>query len=250
MSRSRDGTWLTTFSPIRTKPDEIDSRPATIRSAVVLPHPDGPTSTMNSPSPMSRRNSSTAFVPSAYTLLTLSNSTPAIALQLAAYPAGSLREPDRCASGICRGGPRDVFSEGGVGISVQNGRSPARTKGGSRDGACTQRWSSPFEFELRLAQRLVERQLDERDEDGVAVEGNDVAHGHELAQRHDQVGGRIALDEEHVLLGKHALLEEHGSEEHLVAQRLVEEHVGAELVGEERRHEEQRHVRERFVALV
>ena len=64
MSRSREGTWLTTRSPIRTTPLEISSSPATIRSAVVLPQPDGPTSTMNSPSAMSRSRESTAFVPS------------------------------------------------------------------------------------------------------------------------------------------------------------------------------------------
>src|SRR6476660_9069505 len=60
MSRSRDGTWLTTRSPIRTTPPEISSNPATIRRAVVLPEPDGPTRTMNSPSAMSRSSASTA----------------------------------------------------------------------------------------------------------------------------------------------------------------------------------------------
>ena len=40
------------------------SSPATIRSAVVLPHPDGPTKTINSPSAISRERSSTATVPS------------------------------------------------------------------------------------------------------------------------------------------------------------------------------------------
>ena len=49
MSRSRDGTWFTTRSPIRIAPSEIASSPATIREAVVFPQPDGPTSTMNSP---------------------------------------------------------------------------------------------------------------------------------------------------------------------------------------------------------
>ena len=39
--------------PIRISP-RVSSRPATIRSAVVLPHPDGPTRTMNSPSATSR----------------------------------------------------------------------------------------------------------------------------------------------------------------------------------------------------
>ena len=42
MSRSLGGTVLTTRSPMRIVPSVIVSRPATIRSAVVFPHPDGP----------------------------------------------------------------------------------------------------------------------------------------------------------------------------------------------------------------
>jgi hypothetical protein len=38
---------------IETVPDEIDSSPAIMRSVVVLPQPDGPNSTMNSPCAMS-----------------------------------------------------------------------------------------------------------------------------------------------------------------------------------------------------
>src|SRR5579864_666292 len=78
MSRSRDGTWLTIRSPILRTPLEMSSSPATMRRAVVLPHPDGPTSTMNSPSWISRFRSWTAVVPSAYVFVTRSNDTPAI----------------------------------------------------------------------------------------------------------------------------------------------------------------------------
>src|SRR5579862_2110632 len=77
MSRSRDGTWLTTRSPIRNTPLEMSSRPATIRSAVVFPQPDGPTRTMNSPSWIARSSSLTAVVPSGYVFVTWSNVTPA-----------------------------------------------------------------------------------------------------------------------------------------------------------------------------
>ena len=59
------GTWFTTRSPMRTVPSEISSRPATMRSAVDLPQPEGPTSTMNSPSAISSVMSLTALVPSA-----------------------------------------------------------------------------------------------------------------------------------------------------------------------------------------
>src|SRR5690242_11062454 len=78
MSRSRDGTWLTTRSPIFSTPREMSSRPATMRSAVVLPQPDGPTRTMNSPSSMPRLRVFTAVVPPGYVFVTPSNVTPAI----------------------------------------------------------------------------------------------------------------------------------------------------------------------------
>src|SRR5213593_4749125 len=47
MSRSFGGRSLTTRSPIVISPAVISSSPATIRSVVDLPHPEGPTRTMN-----------------------------------------------------------------------------------------------------------------------------------------------------------------------------------------------------------
>src|SRR3954447_8069877 len=61
MSRSRGATRLITRSPMRISPSVIDSSPASIRSAVVLPEPDGPTSTRNSPSAPSSVSSRTAW---------------------------------------------------------------------------------------------------------------------------------------------------------------------------------------------
>ena len=49
----------------QTVPAVMVSSPASMRSAVVLPQPDGPTSTMNSPSAIARSMSATARVPSA-----------------------------------------------------------------------------------------------------------------------------------------------------------------------------------------
>src|SRR5438105_13089191 len=49
MSRSLDSMSLTTLPSMAISPPEISSRPASIRSSVDLPQPDGPTSTMNSP---------------------------------------------------------------------------------------------------------------------------------------------------------------------------------------------------------
>ena len=63
MSRSLGVSLLTTFPPMVRVPLVMSSRPATIRSAVVLPQPDGPTSTMNSPSLTSSVRSLTAWKP-------------------------------------------------------------------------------------------------------------------------------------------------------------------------------------------
>ena len=54
MSRSFDSTSLTTLPSIAIVPPVISSRPASIRSSVDLPQPEGPTSTTNSPSWMSK----------------------------------------------------------------------------------------------------------------------------------------------------------------------------------------------------
>ena len=54
MSRSFDSMSLTTLPSIAIVPPLISSRPASIRSSVDLPQPEGPTSTMNSPSAMSK----------------------------------------------------------------------------------------------------------------------------------------------------------------------------------------------------
>src|ERR1700757_4726142 len=79
MSRSLGGTKVTSFSPISTRPPSRGSSPASMRSAVVLPDPDGPTRTMNSPSLMSRSRALTAGGASlAYTRLADTNFTLAI----------------------------------------------------------------------------------------------------------------------------------------------------------------------------
>src|SRR5919204_3881704 len=81
MSRSRGSRSLTTRSPMRMSPSVISSRPASIRSAVLFPQPDGPTRTTNSPSAISSDKSLTAAVPSK-TLLTFSYVTRATASSL------------------------------------------------------------------------------------------------------------------------------------------------------------------------
>src|SRR5947208_2722241 len=48
MSRAFGGRSFITLPPRRTSPSVISSSPATMRSALVLPHPDGPTKTTGS----------------------------------------------------------------------------------------------------------------------------------------------------------------------------------------------------------
>src|SRR3954451_20375527 len=79
MSRSRGATSLTTRDPIEIAPDEASSSPATIRSAVDFPEPEGPTRIVNSPSSISRSRPSTARVPSSKTFETSSNAIDATA---------------------------------------------------------------------------------------------------------------------------------------------------------------------------
>src|SRR6266511_4571837 len=62
MSRLRGGRSVTSRSPMRTRPASGYSRPATQRSSVVFPQPLGPSSTMSSPSAISRSTPSTAVV--------------------------------------------------------------------------------------------------------------------------------------------------------------------------------------------
>src|SRR5919197_6157774 len=63
---------------MNTRPWVFGSRPATIRSALVFPQPDGPTRTTNSPSRISRSSSETARVPSPYTFVRRSSVISAI----------------------------------------------------------------------------------------------------------------------------------------------------------------------------
>ena len=51
---------MTSRSPIKMRPESTVSSPAIMRNEVVLPHPEGPTSTTNSPSPTLRSRWSTA----------------------------------------------------------------------------------------------------------------------------------------------------------------------------------------------
>src|SRR5215208_5019026 len=90
ISRWRGGRSLTTWSPIKTLPAVMSSRPAIIRRAVDFPQPDGPTKSTNSPSGISRFILSTATTSSPKTLVTSSMVTSAILLPPSAFPNGSV----------------------------------------------------------------------------------------------------------------------------------------------------------------
>src|SRR4051812_22551415 len=59
-------------------PPDISSRPAIMRSVVVLPHPEGPRNTTNSPSRMVRDTSLTASTGPNFRLRLVSTSSPNI----------------------------------------------------------------------------------------------------------------------------------------------------------------------------
>ena len=71
MLRSFGATLFTSRSPIRIVPAVGRSKPASMRSVVVLPQPDGPTTMTNSPSSISRSRLQTASFPSPNLLVTL-----------------------------------------------------------------------------------------------------------------------------------------------------------------------------------
>src|SRR6478735_536788 len=90
MSRSFGGTSVTSRSPIRMRPELTSSRPASIRSDVDLPQPDGPTRTMNSPSWISRSRPGTAGSSApGYQRWAFSNVT--VAMTVSPSPAGTCR---------------------------------------------------------------------------------------------------------------------------------------------------------------
>src|SRR5436190_18445737 len=80
MSRSAGSIWLTTRPPISISPPVMGSRPATMRSSVDLPQPEGPTRTQNWPSPTSKSMPLMASKPPAQVLRTLRRVTLAISL--------------------------------------------------------------------------------------------------------------------------------------------------------------------------
>ena len=91
MSRFCGGMSLARSPPIRRSPELISSSPAIMRSSVDLPHPDGPTSTTNSPSATDSEMSwSTVILPYRFDTETISRcaiQTSMIRLRNGRFPA-------------------------------------------------------------------------------------------------------------------------------------------------------------------
>src|SRR4051812_6462671 len=99
MFRSIGGTSFMPSSPIHTSPLVACSRPAAMRRTVVLPDPDGPTTTMNSPSTISRSRLSTAFVPPGNVFVSSRKSILAIASRSSVRRCDPVAVPQRAPLG-------------------------------------------------------------------------------------------------------------------------------------------------------
>src|SRR3954452_21236491 len=77
---------VTSSPPSRMRPEVGSTSRLIMRIVVVLPHPDGPTSTAIAPAGTSNESSSTAMVPSSYRLETRSS-------RIIGSPVASTREP-------------------------------------------------------------------------------------------------------------------------------------------------------------
>src|SRR6476469_10232829 len=83
-------TRVTSRSPSEIVPADDSSRPAIVRSRVVLPQPDGPRSAKNSPSATDRSRPSTARTPFGYTV-----DSPVSSMAAIGTPPRPLRGPLR-----------------------------------------------------------------------------------------------------------------------------------------------------------
>src|SRR3989440_1457314 len=89
MSRERGGSSVTSRPSMLIAPPVTSSSPASIRSRVDFPQPEGPTSTRNSPLSISRETSSTATTSPLKTLVTCSSTISATAVDLYRASASS-----------------------------------------------------------------------------------------------------------------------------------------------------------------
>src|SRR5215216_4259304 len=91
MSRFFGATSVTSRSPMTIAPSFTSSSPAIQRSSVVFPQPDGPTSTMNSPSRIVRSTPSTARTPLGKVFTTVWSSIAAMPVSFAPRPRSAFQ---------------------------------------------------------------------------------------------------------------------------------------------------------------
>src|SRR5215210_5358463 len=188
MSRLRGGTLLTTRSPMRISPSEMSSRPATIRKAVVLPQPEGPTSTMNSPSPAPSVRSLTARVPSGKTFATSEKVTSATARAADPYyfqagwqPGSERARRERQRERRRKAGQRSADSEVRLARLLDDVRPPRRTERGLVQPVVEHESGQPRQEQLRAPRR--------RSEDlasGVAGSGSEPVGEQDAEERHEE----------------------------------------------------------------
>src|SRR5580765_5438462 len=94
MSRARGARCVTSRPPIEIVPAVVSSSPAISLSSVDLPHPEGPTRTMNSPSCTVSETSSIAQTPPANSLVTWSTTISAISAPSSFHRTGGQPERD------------------------------------------------------------------------------------------------------------------------------------------------------------
>src|SRR5690606_10758331 len=127
MLRSLGGSPLTTLSPMTTSPLVAFSRPAIVRISVVLPEPEAPSSTRNSPSRTSRLTPSTALTDPKWVCRTrtVSFAIPGAPPSEGAGGAARARRPPRCSAS-----DQAALTPGVVDGPGLRGRRPDRVLGG------------------------------------------------------------------------------------------------------------------------
>src|SRR6266540_484582 len=209
MSRCLGSTSVTSRSPMRIAPSLTSSSPAMQRKRVVLPQPDGPTSTMNSPSWIVRSTQSTARTPFGNVLTTVCSSMPATsrsALQPGRHdPARELslqgeerhyrRQREHHRAGKRGGYQRDLLSRVVVArgdLHTQRSQ-PVGQKQLGPDVLAPPAGAEQHERDCERSSRVRQVDLQERPEVAAAVDRGSVVElgreaGIELAEEEDQEG--------------------------------------------------------------
>src|SRR3970040_2427441 len=142
MLRERGGRSVTAVSPINTSPRVGDSRPAIMRNRVVLPQPEGPSRTRNSPSRTCRSMPSTAVTSPNRLVIPLVGTVAMTASTPLRLRVGWVRHPDRPRAGRRAG--RSLPGAGRAQSTIAGGESERARRNSGPAGLRqpTGRWES------------------------------------------------------------------------------------------------------------